>query len=92
MIEYNEKEDQLKITIPLSGIEELCDFQSGVLGVLRQIDINSASKELIANVMSVYKLLGHISLDEGFFSQKEKLMPDRKKPVTKDQKRKAKKS
>ncbi|MDN5214696.1 hypothetical protein QQ020_21635 [Fulvivirgaceae bacterium BMA12] len=91
MIVFNEKEDQLKITIPLSGIEELSDYQSGILGVLRQIDINTAGKELIAHVMSVYKLLGHVSLEEEFFFQNEKLKFDLKKSEGKDLKRKTKK-
>ncbi|MDN5210479.1 hypothetical protein QQ020_00420 [Fulvivirgaceae bacterium BMA12] len=92
MIVYNEKEGQLKIIIPLSGIEELCDYQSGILGVLRQIDINTASKELSAQVMSVYKLLGHISLEEEFFAQKEKLKSGQKKSRVENLKRKTKKS
>ena len=84
MIEYNQEKDPIKITIPLSGTEELCDYLNGVLGVLQQIDLNSADKELIAHVKSVYKLLGHLSLEEEFFLLNEKLKFYLQKPEDKN--------
>ena len=75
MIEYDQIENPLKITIPLSGIEELQSYQNGVLGVLRQFEIEDCDPELIGYVMSVYKLLGHIILEEKFFSQWGKIAP-----------------
>lgn len=47
MIEYNQKENQLKITIPLSGIEELQSYQNAVLGVIRQFEIEDCDPELM---------------------------------------------
>ena len=32
MIEYDQKENKSKISIPLSGIQELCDYKNGILG------------------------------------------------------------
>ena len=92
MIVYNEKENLLKITIPLLGIEELRDYQNGVLGVLRQIEIEDCNPELLGYIMSVYKLLGHIMLDEEFFSQNGKLASDYIDSMIRGPKPKTKKS
>ena len=92
MIVYNEKKNLLKITIPLSGIEELENYQDGVLEVLRQFDIEDCDPELIRHVMSVYKLLGHIMLDEKFFFKNLKSASDHKDSMRSDSKRKTKKS
>ena len=78
MIEYNQKENQLKITIPLSGIQELCDYQKGILGILRQIEIDKCGPKLTENLKSVYKLLDHLVLDQDFLSQNENLILDSK--------------
>ena len=92
MIVYNEKKNLLKITIPLSGIEELENYQDGVLEVLRQFDIEDCDPELIRHVMSVYKLLGHIMLDEKFFFKNHKSAADHKDSTRRGSKRKTKKS
>ena len=92
MIVYNEKKNLLKITIPLSGIEELENYQDGVLEVLRQFDIEECDPELIRHVMSVYKLLGHIMLDEKFFFKNHKSASDHKDSTRRGSKRKTKKS
>ena len=92
MIVYNEKKNLLKITIPLSGIEELEDYQDGVLEVLRQFEIEDCDPELIRHVMSVYKLLGHIMLDEKFFFKNNKSASDHKDSTRRGPKRKTKKS
>lgn len=92
MIEYDQKENPLKITIPLSGIEELQNYQNGVLGVLRQFEIEDCDPELIGYVMSVYKLLGHIILEEEFFSQWGKIAPIHTDLAMRGPKRKIKKS
>lgn len=78
MIEYSQKETQLKITIPLSGIQELCDYKNGTLGVLKNIEIDDCSRELVDNLKSVYKLLEQLELDERFLSQNKDSIPDYK--------------
>ncbi|MCG8321289.1 MAG: hypothetical protein MI921_17430 [Cytophagales bacterium] len=64
MTEYNQKENYLKITIPLSGIDELQDYKNGILRVLKEIEIDNISGELKDSLKSVYKLLSHLSLIE----------------------------
>ena len=92
MIEYNQKENQLKITIPLSGIEELQSYQNAVLGVIRQFEIEDCDPELMGYIMLVYKLLGHIMLDEEFFYQTGKIAPALKDLAIIDPKQNTKKS
>ncbi|MDN5215114.1 hypothetical protein QQ020_23740 [Fulvivirgaceae bacterium BMA12] len=62
MIAYNENENQLKIIIPLSGIQELYDYKNAILRLLKKIEIDDCSPELINNLKSVYKLLIHMEL------------------------------
>ena len=62
MIAYNEKENQLKIIIPLSGIQELYDYKNAILRLLKGIEIDDCNPELINNLKSVYKLLLHLEL------------------------------
>ena len=92
MIVYNEKKNLLKITIPLSGIEELENYQDGVLEVLRHFEIEDCNPELIRHIMSVYKLLGHIMLDEKFFFKNHKSASDHKESTRRGSKQKTKKS
>ena len=73
MIEYNQKENQLKIKIPISGTQELRDYKNGILRVLNKIEIDDCSPELVYNLKSVYKLLEHLELHERFLSQQKDL-------------------
>ena len=69
MIEYDQKENQLKIKIPISGTQELCDYKNGILRVLNKIEIDDCSPEMVYNLKSVYKLLVYLELDERFLSR-----------------------
>lgn len=62
MIEYSQKENQLKITIPLSGFQELYDYKNAILRLLKKIEIDDCNPELVNNLKSVYKLLMHLEL------------------------------
>ena len=62
MIEYSQKENQLKITILLSGFQELYDYKNAILQLLKKIEIDDRNPELINNLKSVYKLLMHLEL------------------------------
>ena len=78
MIEYNEKEDQAKIIIPLSGIYELESYRNGILGMLRKIEFEDCIRdwESKENLKSVYRLLIHLSPDEGFKAEYDKIIPE----------------
>ena len=73
MIEYNQKENQLKIKIPISRTQELCDYKNGILRVLNKIEIDDCSPEMVYNLKSVYKLLGYLELDERVLSRNRDL-------------------
>ena len=73
MIEYNQNENQLKIKIPISGIQELRDYKNAILRVLNKIEIDDCSPQMVYNLKSVYKLLEHLESDERFLSQNRDL-------------------
>lgn len=70
MIENSQNKTQFKITIPLSGIQELQDYKNGILRVLKEID--NISVELKDNLKTVYKLLSHLSLKDVSLFRNEK--------------------
>ena len=72
MIENSQNKTQFKITIPLSGIQELQDYKNGILRVLKEIEIDNISVELKDNLKAVYKLLGHLSLEDVSLFRNEK--------------------
>ena len=73
MIEYDKKENQLKIKIPISRTQELSDYKNGILRVLNKVEIDDCSPEMVYNLKSVYKLLEHLELVERFLSQNKNL-------------------
>ena len=77
MIEYNEKEDEAKIIIPLSGVQELKSYRNGILGMPRKIEFKDCigDRESIENLKSVYRLLIHLSPGEGFMAEYDKIIP-----------------
>lgn len=66
MKKYKQKRARLKITIYLSGIQELQDYKNGILGILKEIEINGISAEMQDNLKSVYRLLNHLALNDKF--------------------------
>ena len=63
MIEYNQKENQLSIKIPISGVEELYAYQKSILAVLSHIEIDNCSRAFLENLKAVYRLLNHLAPD-----------------------------
>jgi hypothetical protein len=55
-----------KIVIPISDLEELANYQNGMLGILRKIEIDNRDPELTENLKYVYKLLMHLTSDQNF--------------------------
>lgn len=66
MKKYKQKRARLKITIYLSRIQELQDYKNGILGILKEIEINDLSEEMQNNLKSVYMLLNHLALNDRF--------------------------
>jgi len=78
MISYNQNENELQVTIPVQGIQELYDYQKGLLGVLAEIQITDCDEKLRQHLKSVYQLLGHLLLDSEFLNQHEFLLKEYK--------------
>ena len=66
MKKYKQKRAQLKIIIYLSGIQELQDYKNGILGILKEIEINGITEKMQNNLKSVYRLLNHLALKDRF--------------------------
>ncbi|MEM6831650.1 MAG: hypothetical protein AAGA66_13025 [Bacteroidota bacterium] len=81
MISYNQNENELQVTIPVEGIQELYAYQKGLLGVLGEIQIAGCDEKLRENLKSVYQLLSHLLLDTNFLSQHELLLNEYKELI-----------
>jgi hypothetical protein len=53
-----------KIPIPDFGIEEIHNYKKGIIGILGKIEIDINDELMKENLMSVYKLLNHLSQDK----------------------------
>ena len=78
MVEYDQKENQLSIKIPISGIHDLYSYQKSILAVLSQIEIDDCSQALVENLKAVYKLLSHLALDAKFLAEHGEFFPEGK--------------
>ncbi len=65
------------IEITVSDIHELQAYQKGILGVLAKVELDSCDQSLKEDVKSVYKLLGHLIIENGvpeFINPKPQLL------------------
>lgn len=81
MISYNQQKNELEIKLPVNGIAELYSYQNGLLGILKEIQINECSNSLKENLKSVYKLLSHLLLDQDFLNHHELLLSEYKELI-----------
>jgi hypothetical protein len=68
MVALNNNEE-LRISIPISGIETLTNYQTGLLGLLRRIEIGNCDPELKEHIKAVYELLTQLRLNEDLLIQ-----------------------
>lgn len=81
MIKYDEEANQAWITIPITGIHELSDYQNGVLGILKKIETDKDDEALKEDLKNFHRLLNYLLVDKGFFIQNEKLLLENLPPV-----------
>ncbi len=62
MIMNDSTEKQLKLEIPLNGIDDLIVYQSALLGILGRINIESDDRELKEYLKTIYKLLSYLDM------------------------------
>ena len=81
MVTYDEEEDQVWVTIPLTGIHELSDYQIGVLEMLKKIeneDLDDPPREALNYFR---RFLNHLLTAEGFFARNKALLLENPLPV-----------
>lgn len=66
MVVINSGKNQLKVDIPISGIDELHKYQNGLLSILRKIKIDNCDPEFKEHLKTVYELLSHLQPKEEF--------------------------
>ena len=66
MIDYNQDQSKMTITIPVSGIAELYSYQKGIMSLLSMVELENCDEELQDNLAYVYRLMNHLLLDDQF--------------------------
>lgn len=73
MVQFEGKNSQLKIIIPISSMDELTRYQKGIMGLLNKIEVGNCDPVLKENLKSVYELLSHLLPDKDFLFQNKEL-------------------
>lgn len=73
MIE-EDKNSRFRIVIPISDMEELANYQKGLMGVLRKVEVGNCDPVLKENLKYVYELLSHLVPDKNSFIQQRELL------------------
>lgn len=66
MVTRDPSKNQIKIEINVSSIDELFNYQKGLMSLLGRIQIDNCDTRLKENLKSVYKLLSHLLIDKEF--------------------------
>jgi hypothetical protein len=74
MVKIEKRSSQLKISIPISGMEELHTYQKGLLGILVKIETCEYDPDLMENLRAVHTLLAHLLLDKDFHAQHKEIV------------------
>ena len=57
MLEFNHEENQFRLIIAISRLDEITEFKRGILGILREVDIEDCSQTMRDDVLRVYRFL-----------------------------------
>lgn len=68
------KNSGFRIVIPISDMEELANYQKGLMGVLRKVEVGNCDPALKENLKCVYELLSHLVPDKNSFIQQRELL------------------
>ncbi|MEL7144818.1 MAG: hypothetical protein AAFO69_00515 [Bacteroidota bacterium] len=74
MIDYNQDQSKMTITIPVSGIAELYSYQKGIMSLLSMVELENCDDELQENLAYVYRLMNHLLLDDHFLEHVDLLL------------------
>lgn len=56
MLEFNHEENQFRLIIAI-GLDDITEFKRGILGILREVDMEGCSPTLPDDVLRVYRFL-----------------------------------
>lgn len=65
MIVYDSNNGELKLEIPLAGIDDVMLYQNALLRILGRINIESNDSELKEDLKTIYKLLSYTEMNQG---------------------------
>lgn len=68
------KNSGFRIVIPISDMEELANYQNGLMGVLSKVEVDNCNPQLQENLNYVYELLSHLIPDKKSFIQQRALL------------------
>ena len=74
MIDYNQDQSKMTITIPVSGIAELYSYQKGIMTLLSMVELENCDEDLQENLAYVYRLMNHLLLDDHFLEHVDLLL------------------
>ncbi|MDN5211851.1 hypothetical protein QQ020_07305 [Fulvivirgaceae bacterium BMA12] len=74
MIESDHHENPKWVQITLSGIHELSDYQNGVLGILKEIEINESGQVFKEDLKLIHRILNYLLVDNEFVSRNQQLV------------------
>lgn len=57
-------DNSLVITIPVSGLEELGQYQRAIINQLSKIEIGDCNPQVKEDVKALFKLLSHLLIDK----------------------------
>jgi hypothetical protein len=61
---YNSYQNQLLITIPNAGVQDLYRFRKSLLSILAKVNIENCDTEFKESLKTVYELLSHLKIDD----------------------------
>jgi hypothetical protein len=65
----------LKISIPISGLDELQQYRKSIIKLLSKIEINDCNEDIKEDVKVMYKLLSHLAVEKMSSDPHDNLIP-----------------
>lgn len=62
MTKVKMNDSEMEITIPINGMDKLIQYEQGIRGLLRKVEVGNCDPELLENIKLVYELLSQLKL------------------------------
>lgn len=67
MINRNDRKEPLyTITIPVMDLQELSNYQNGIIELLAKVNLQSCTSPELENIKAIYTLLSHLTIKNNF--------------------------